>query len=50
MVNGSTGKCSFEVVYTKLPNFPFDFSSIVIFKSQLASKNVEEVLKMVEDV
>lgn len=49
MVNRSTGRALFDIVYTKMPYF-IAVITADIFKSYLASKIAESVVKLLEEV
>lgn len=49
MVNRSRGKSPFDVIYTKASNNFTDISILNIFKSQLANKTAEDIVKMLDE-
>lgn len=50
IVNRSTGKAPFDIVYVKCPNFTTDISLLNVFKSKQAVETAEDIVKMLVDV
>lgn len=45
-VNRFTGKTPFDMVYTKVPSFRTDLTTLIMFKSRSTTKLVEDIQKM----
>lgn len=50
MINRSTRKIPFEIVYNNPPNFVIDLTKLTLFKSPSTNKTTKEIQKMMEQV